>query len=99
MEAILDNSPQLTEAQIRTESELVERLADEGLRFERRRANLERRPYYVEGFVKDLHVWIYGDGGASIVGPEADLMIEKEDFRGPSELRAAVIDTVLRLSE
>lgn len=90
--------PRLTEAQLRTELDLVTRLHEHGLTLERRHVNVERDPYFIEGHVGELHVWMYDDGGASVVGPNADLMIEMEDFAGRAELRAAVVDAVLRLS-
>ena len=89
--------PQLTEAQMLTELELVRRLQEVGLRFDRRRVNLGKEPHFVEGFVEDVHVWIYSGGGASIVGRGADLMIEKEDYDSPEELRTGVIDRLMEL--
>lgn len=44
-----------------------------------------------------MHVWIYEDGGASVVGRGADLMIEKEDYRTPEALRTAMVNAVVGL--
>lgn len=90
---------QLTETQIKTELELLKRLERSGYTFDRRRVNVEKEPFFVEGFVDDVHVWIYDDGEASVVGRGADLMFEKWDYDSPADLRTAFINELMRLVE
>lgn len=87
---------QMSEFQILTELELLTRLHEAGLTFDRRDFGDGSEPF-VQGWVEDVQIWIYQDGEASLVGRGLDLMFEKWDYDSPEALRAALIEALMGL--
>lgn len=86
---------ELNEFQIATERQLTDQLAAHGLMVVDRTVKGQSEAF-IEGRVADVRFWIYLDE-ACIIGRGTDRVFERWDFDSPSDLRAAFIETMLRL--
>ena len=75
---------ELTSFQRKCESELLSVLKKKNLNLDNRRLD-GRNETYIYGQVKDLEIWIYGDG-AELTSRTVDKRFEKPDFKSEDEL-------------